>query len=245
MPIAKLYRMVLPDHVCPYGLKAKDLLERQGLDVEDHALTTEQETERFKREHDVETTPQTWIDGTRVGGYDDLRVHFGLDDEDGSETTYRPVVAIFAVALALAAAITWAAGAEPWPLRLAESFVAVAMTLLALQKLQDVESFSTTFLNYDLLARRWVPYSYVYPYAEALAGVLMLSGALTWVAAPVALGIGTVGAVSVFKAVYVDGRELRCACVGGDSSVPLGFVSLSENLIMIAAGAWMVIRASL
>jgi hypothetical protein len=96
------------------------------------------------------------------------------------------------------------------------------------------------FPNYDLLARRWVPYGYVYPYAEGLAGVLMISGALKWISVPVALFIGTIGAISVFKAVYVEKRELKCACVGGSSNVPLGFISLTENLMMIAMAAWMV-----
>ena len=95
------------------------------------------------------------------------------------------------------------------------------------------------FLNYDLLARRVVPYSYVYPFGELLAGVLMVAGAMLWLAIPVALFIGTVGAVSVLKAVYIDKRELKCACVGGGSNVPLGFVSLTENLMMIAMGLWM------
>jgi hypothetical protein len=116
------------------------------------------------------------------------------------------------------------------------------MCLLAIQKLQDVETFSTMFLNYDLLARRWVRYGYFYPFGEALAGILMLAGALIWVAAPVALFIGTIGAVSVFKAVYIDKRELKCACVGGSSKVPLGFVSLTENLMMIAMAIWMPVR---
>jgi len=106
-----------------------------------------------------------------------------------------------------------------------------------------VESFSTMFLNYDLLARRWVPYGYFYPFGEALAGILMIAGALIWLAAPVALFIGTVGAISVFKAVYVDKRELKCACVGGNSNVPLGFVSLTENLFMIGMGLWMGAKA--
>ena len=55
---AKLYRMVMPGHTCPYGLKSKDLLERQGFEVEDHHLTTREETDAFKAKHDVETTPQ-------------------------------------------------------------------------------------------------------------------------------------------------------------------------------------------
>jgi hypothetical protein len=99
------------------------------------------------------------------------------------------------------------------------------------------------FLNYDLLARRWVPYAYIYPFAEALAGVLMIAGVLTFVSVPVALFIGTIGAVSVIKAVYVDRRDIKCACVGGSSNVPLGFVSLTENLMMVAMAVWMVFAA--
>jgi hypothetical protein len=70
----------------------------------------------------------------------------------------------------------------------------------------------------------------------------MVAGALHWVSIPVALFIGTIGAVSVFKAVYIDRRELKCACVGGDSNVPLGFVSLTENLMMVAMAIWMLSR---
>jgi hypothetical protein len=99
------------------------------------------------------------------------------------------------------------------------------------------------FMNYDLLAKRWVPYSYIYPFAEGLAGVLMITGAMTWLSVPVSLFIGTVGAVSVFKAVYIDKRELTCACVGGSSNVPLEFVWLTENLMMIVMAVWMALAA--
>ena len=97
------------------------------------------------------------------------------------------------------------------------------------------------FLGYDLLAKRWVPYSYIYPFAEGGAGVLMIAGALTWLSVPVALFIGAIGAASVFKAVYIDKRELKCACVGGDSNVPLGFISLTENVMMVAMAMWMAL----
>ncbi|SFU49110.1 glutaredoxin family protein [Halomonas korlensis] len=239
---ARLYRMVMEEHLCPFGLKCKDLLERKGFDVEDHHLTTREETEDFKEQHGVDTTPQTFIGGQRIGGYDELREYFGLDSPSEDETTYQPVIALFATALLMGLAVSWTATGSLISPRVPEYFVAIAMALLGLQKLKDVESFSTMFLNYDLLAQRQVRYGYVYPYAETLAGILMLAGALVWLAAPVALFIGTVGAVSVFKAVYVDKRELKCACVGGDSNVPLGFVSLTENLIMVGMGIWMPLR---
>lgn len=241
---AELYRMVMPDHLCPYGLKSKALLERHGYDVEDHHLESRAETEAFMRKHDVDTTPQTFIDGERIGGYDELRVHFGVEPppEEQSDTSYQPVIAIFSVAFLLALAISWHQYGTVLTLRAGEWFIALSMTLLAIEKLQDVESFSTMFLNYDLLARRWVSYGYIYPFGEALAGILMTAGALIWIAAPVALFIGTVGAVSILKAVYIDKRELKCACVGGNSAVPLGFVSLTESLMMMAMGIWMPLK---
>ena len=66
---ARLYRMVMPDHLCPYGLKSKDLLERKDFEVEDHHLTTREETDAFMEEHGVETTPQTWIGNERIGAF--------------------------------------------------------------------------------------------------------------------------------------------------------------------------------
>ena len=239
---AVLYRMVMPGHVCPYGLKARDLLKRRGYAVEDRWLSTRAEVDAFKSEHEVKTTPQTFIGDRRVGGYDDLRRLFGLRVRDANAISYRPVIAVFAVAALMALAATSVADGTVVSWRAAEWFIAFSMCVLALLKLQDLESFATMFLNYDLLARRWVPYGYVYPFAELLAGVLMISGTLMWLSVPVAAVIGTVGAVSVFKAVYVDRRELKCACVGGSSKVPLGFVSLTENVMMVAMAGWMLWR---
>ena len=237
---ATLYRMVTDPHVCPYGLKAKDLLRREGFAVEDKWLTTREQTEAFKAEHGVGTTPQTFIGGERVGGYDDLRRHFGRAVADPKATTYTPVAALFALTGMMALAVSYAVYGTPLTVRAAEWFIGMSTVVLALTKLQNVESFATMFLNYDLLAKRWVPYSYIYPFAEALAGLLMIAGALRWLSIPIALFIGTIGAVSVFKAVYLDRRELRCACIGGSSNVPLGFVSLTENVAMVAMAVWML-----
>lgn len=239
---ATIHRMVMEEHVCPYGLKAKDLLERNGYDVDDRWLETREETDAFQREHYVETTPQVFMEGQRIGGYDALREYLGQDVKKEGETTYQPVIAIFSVAFLMGLAVSYAAFGTIFTVRALEWFIAISMCLLGVQKLQDVESFSTMFLNYDLLAQRFVRYGYVYPFGETLAGILMIAGGLIWVAAPVALFIGTVGAISVFKAVYIDKRELKCACVGGGSNVPLGFISLTENLMMIAMGLWMPAR---
>ena len=114
--------------------------------------------------------PQAFIGGERVGGYDDLRARLEGVPQKKDATSYQPVIAIFAMSALMALAVAWYALGTVLSIRAVEWFAAIAMSVLAIQKLQDVESFSTMFLNYDLLARRWVRYGYLYPFGEALAG---------------------------------------------------------------------------
>src|SRR5687768_4743125 len=110
---AVLYRMVMPEHVCPWGLKARHLLRSRGYEVEDHWLTTKAGNGAFKAEHGVKTTPQVFIGGERIGGYEDLRRHLGLKVKDPEATSYVPVLAVFAAAAALALAASQAMMGTP------------------------------------------------------------------------------------------------------------------------------------
>src|SRR5690606_2582260 len=126
--------------------------------------------------------------------------------------------------------------------RVLELFVAISMCILGSLKLRDLQSYATGFVQYDLVARRYVPYATIYAIIETGGGILMIAGLLTWFVAPAVLVVSTIGAVSVVKAVYIEIRDLNCACVGGGSQVPLGFLSLTENLMMIAMAVWMLVK---
>lgn len=69
---ATLHRMVLPEHTCPFGLKALRLLEENGFEVDDRQLTTREATDAFKEEHGVATTPLVFVGGERIGDSADL-----------------------------------------------------------------------------------------------------------------------------------------------------------------------------
>ena len=234
--------MVTPDHLCPWGIKALDLLKRNGFEVNDHHLETMDANQQYKEDNDVDETPQIFIEGERLGGYDDLREHLGLSPDPKEGETYQPVVAIFAVTFLMALTACWAMLGSLSLIRVAELFIAFSMCALGIQKLQDLKSYATGFVQYDLLAQRYVPYAYVYAFIEAGGGILMIAGLLTWIIAPIVLIASCIGAVSIFKAVYIEKRDLKCACVGGDSSVPLGFISLTENLMMMAMAVWMLMK---
>lgn len=69
---ATLYRMVLPDHTCPFGVRAKQMLEQHGYQVDEHLLQSRDEVDSFKQERGLSTTPLVEIGGETIGGSDDL-----------------------------------------------------------------------------------------------------------------------------------------------------------------------------
>ena len=73
--IATLYRMVLPDHVCPYGVQARQMLEKAGFRIDEHLLSTRIEADALMADQGVETTPQVFIEGSRIGGCEELAAY--------------------------------------------------------------------------------------------------------------------------------------------------------------------------
>ncbi|WP_174298379.1 glutaredoxin domain-containing protein [Sphingomonas bacterium] len=74
-PHALLYRMVLPDHTCPFGVRARQLLQAAGYEVDDRVLRSREEVDAFEAKEGVATTPQVFIDGERIGGSDALEAY--------------------------------------------------------------------------------------------------------------------------------------------------------------------------
>ena len=72
---ATLYRMVLPDHTCPFGVRAKQMLEEAGYAIDDQILRSREEVDAFEEKQGVETTPQVFIEEERIGGSDDLEIY--------------------------------------------------------------------------------------------------------------------------------------------------------------------------
>ncbi len=72
---ATLTRMVLPDHECPFGIRARDMLEQAGYTIDEHILSTREDVDAFKAERGLATTPLIEIDGETIGGSKDLETY--------------------------------------------------------------------------------------------------------------------------------------------------------------------------
>jgi glutaredoxin len=223
----RVYRMLTPEHECPWGVKTVELLKDKGIEFEDHKLRSREEIDAFKAKHNVNTTPQIFAGDERIGGYTDLaeKLNVKVESEE-DETSYTPVIAVFSTAGLMALATTMGI----------TGFMGYSLSLLATLKLMDIESFAQGFEKYDLITKKIRPYAKIYPFAELAIGLGFLSGVAPIATGITSLFIGVSGGISVFKAVYIDKLDLNCACVGGGSRTPLGVVSFAENAIMAIMG---------
>ncbi len=226
----KVYRMSMPGHECPWGVKAVALLNDKNTPFEDIRLTTKAEVEDFKALHQVKTTPQIFWGEQRIGGYTDLAAYLEVQAQ-APEYSYTPVIALFSTAGLMAVATSLGF----------TGFMGIALSMLASLKLMDLDAFAESFAKYDLITKHCKPYGKVYPFVELFIGLGLLSGVAPLITGIGSLAVGVSGAVSVFKAVYIDKLALNCACVGGNSKAPLGVVSFAENAIMAFMGVMLLV----
>ena len=221
-----VYRMSMPEHECPWGLKAIELMQQRGIGFEDHRLTSKEEVNAFKERYGVPTTPQIFSGEKRIGGYTDLAALLG-EEAEGAEYSYTPVVAVFGTALLMALVLGD---------NVIQRFMGFSICALAMLKLMDVDSFAASFVKYDLATQRWRVWGKLYPGVELLIGLGFLLKPPMPLAGWIALIVGIQGMISVIKAVYIDKLALNCACVGGNSKTPLGIISFTEYAIQSLMG---------
>ena len=77
---ATLYRMVLPEHECPFGRRAKEMLQAAGYEIDEQILDTREAVDAYKEKEGVSTTPQVFNDGERIGGSDALEAYLAKQE---------------------------------------------------------------------------------------------------------------------------------------------------------------------
>lgn len=111
-------------------------------------------------------------------------------------------------------------------------FMAGFFLVFSAFKFLDIRGFAEGYSTYDLLAKRWYAYGYIYPFLELSLGVLYLTQwfpTFTQYATIVVMGFSSLGVInSLFKK-----QKIQCACLGTILKVPLSSVTLIEDLAMV------------
>ena len=152
---------------------------------------------------------------------------------------YQPIIVITFTALIGGAMITLPRGNVFDAGIFMHSAMGLFLLPLALLKLFNLNGFVNSYVRYDILASIWRPYGYLYPFLELALSLLLLSGLwlyFVYIATLVVMGFGSIGIISQL----VQGKKLDCACVGAVVKVPLGFVSILENVGMAIMAIFMI-----
>ncbi len=143
------------------------------------------------------------------------------------------------VAIAALAALALAYGAQKTFSAWMHYFMGFFLCQFALLKLFHPSSFVDGFQLYDLIAKRWRAYGYLYPFIELGLGLAYLSFVYPMFVYIVTLAVMGISAIGVIRALH-KGLDVRCACMGTILDVPLSTVTLSEDIAMGAMACFML-----
>lgn len=155
--------------------------------------------------------------------------------------TYKPIMLVFGYILGVTLLVEFAADSFDG-MRWMRHFMAGFFLVFSFFKLLDVPAFAMSYSSYDLVARRWLGWGYVYPFVELAFGILFLTNiqpVFTNAAAFVVMGVSTLGVIQSLLAK----RKFQCACLGAVFNLPMSTITLVEDLLMVGmAGAmlWML-----
>jgi Methylamine utilisation protein MauE len=107
-------------------------------------------------------------------------------------------------------------------------------------KIINLRGFAEAYSIYDLIARRYFWYGYVYPFLEIGLGLAYF---FTWNLFAMnifALVLMLISAAGVFNELQ-KGKQITCACLGTVFKIPMTYVTLAEDLIMAVMAFIMLI----
>ena len=170
----------------------------------------------------------------------------GLSDPTGGTpvppappTSYYPLLLILLFLLGGTALLEVGAGVFD-PMRAMRHFMAGFFLVFGFFKLLNVSAFADAYRGYDVVAKVWPGWGFVYPFVEVLLGAGYLAN--VWpvavnVVTLVVMGVSTVGVVQS----VLNKRKIRCACLGTVFNLPMTAITIVEDVLMVGMSAGMLV----
>lgn len=152
--------------------------------------------------------------------------------------TYKPLILIFIFLVVISTITSMEAGSIHWSDWM-HAFMAGFFITFSFFKFLDLKGFAMSYSTYDLLAKRFQTYGYIYPFLELGLGLAYLSAFslhFTYVATIVIMGFSSIGVVQS----VLSKNRIQCACLGVVFDLPMSTVTIIENGLMIAMAAFML-----
>lgn len=164
-----------------------------------------------------------------------------VNDSSGSgeKSSYLPLFLIFIYIALVTVLVNTLRGAFSW-MQWMSDFMAGFFLVFSFFKLMNLKGFAEGYGQYDTIAKKFPVWGYLYPFAELGLGIAFLTGfqpLITAVVTALIMGISSVGVIRALQ----KKQRIRCACLGTAIQLPLGTVTLVEDLLMVLMSLVMIL----
>lgn len=177
------------------------------------------DSSRYKIEttHEIETTEpsKTWV------------------------ATYKPILLIFFYIITVSLLVQFNQDSFSW-MRWMNHFMAGFFIVFSFFKLLNLQGFAESYAMYDVVAKKWKNWGYLYAFIELLLGIAFLVGFNPLVTNVVTIVVMSVSIIGVIESV-LNKREIKCACLGDVFNLPMSTVTIIEDALMIGMSAIMLL----
>ena len=153
--------------------------------------------------------------------------------------TYRPILLVFGYILGVTLLVEFSSGSFLW-MRWMNHFMAGFFLVFSFFKLLNLQGFAESYSMYDVVAKKWNRWGYVYAFVELALGIAFLIGFNPILTNAVTLLVMTISIVGVLQSV-LNKRKIKCACLGAVFNLPMSTITIIEDALMIGMSLIMLI----
>lgn len=170
-----------------------------------------------------------------------LIVSSDITDEESKSwlETYKPVLLIFAYIIGITLLIEWVSGEFVW-MRWMHYFMAGFFLVFSFFKLLNLRGFVDSYSMYDIIAKKWKGWGYVYAFLELVLGIAFLIGFKPLLTNSITFVVMFVSIIGVLQSVLRK-QKIKCACLGDVFNLPMSTITIIEDALMNAMSAIMFI----
>ena len=157
--------------------------------------------------------------------------------------TYNPILLIFGYIIGLTLLIEYLQGDFVW-MRWMNHFMAGFFMVFSFFKLLNLKGFAESYSMYDIVAKKWSSWGYVYAFKELALGIAFLTGFNPIITNIVTLVVMLLSIIGVLQSV-LNKRKIKCACLGAVFNLPMSTITIIEDALMMGMSAIMLLTALL
>lgn len=153
--------------------------------------------------------------------------------------TYKPVLLIFGYIFTatLLIEMLWdTVDLSRWM----RHFMAGFFLTFSFFKMLNLNGFKESYQMYDIIARKFPPWGYIYAFTELSLGIAFLIDFNPIVTNSVTLVVMTLSIIGVLQTV-LNKKTIKCACLGDVFNLPMSTVTIVEDGLMILMSLFMLI----